>query len=515
VVSWFGTSKVDHPLSDPKESRKIIAELPQDPAKAMGEIGYWLDSIAALDAFRVDRRLELLDEFELAARPRLRKLAQDYLQLRQQKFQENRLWTALADFWRLSGTGYVQCVEGFQADAPGGSSIKSRMPMITARAIRALGQQLKWLLLRYGPIDGTLWGQIGSVYAFAETKGFADKECALFDTSQGLSSPKLELIRVLMLYAGSADCLLPDGIEVAERTVALFSSRFMLEVEPEAGCTHVFDLAMRKPPMRPHGASLDASLRYFGAGPAFDEMGRLLGVLLSEGVLPSDVNLGADFDPKLTADVWRHLLQYWALKPPERGSDRRPSNVRLTIAEGFANLICSIEPAMERSLDFSPESLGTDSESWVAENASDGGYGAVVPGSKSDWVKVGSLLAVKGEGDKYWSVGVIRRLLRDGEFNRHVGIELITRAAVPVRLSPFGAIAADNAVRDNDPGVLLTRQPDADRQIRVLLRAAAFTPAQQLELRVRGQVYQIAPSKLIESSTEYDLGQFTVLSRAS
>ena len=297
--------------------------------------------------------------------------------------------------------------------------------------------------------------------------------------------------------------------------MAWFAPQFLLESDPEEGCTHVFDLAMRKPPARPHGASIDASVRFFGAGPVFDQMNRLLGTLLTEGALPSDVSFGAEYDPKTVAVVWRHLMQYWALKSPERSSDRRPANVRLTVVQGFADVIGSLEPATAHNLDFSPEGLRGDSESWVAENASDGGYGAVVPGTKSDWVRIGSLLGVKAEDDKYWGVGVIRRLLRDGELNRHVGIELLTRSAIPVRFSPTGPISAANATRENDPGVLLTRQPDAERRIRLLLRAGGYTQDQQLELRVRGQVYTVAPARLVETGTEFDLGLFTVIQRIS
>jgi hypothetical protein len=194
-----------------------------------------------------------------------------------------------------------------------------------------------------------------------------------------------------MLSAGSADSLLPERIDIAERTVAWFSPRFVLESAPEVGCTHVFDLAMRRPPARPHGASMAPSVRYFGAGPAFDEISRLLTVLQTDGVLPSDINLGGTYDSKLVAEVWRHLIQYWAVNPPERSSNRTAANVRLTVVEGFANLIYSLEPGTQHSLDFSPERLSVNSESWVAENASDGGYGAIVPG-KRDWVTIGSLL---------------------------------------------------------------------------------------------------------------------------
>lgn len=126
MLSWFNTGKVDHPLGDAKESRRTIVELPKDTYKAMSEISFWLDSVNTTEGFKPNRRLELVDELDVAARPHVRKLAQEYLQLRQQKFQEDRLWMALSDFWRLTGEGYVQCIEAFQADAPGSGAVKSR-----------------------------------------------------------------------------------------------------------------------------------------------------------------------------------------------------------------------------------------------------------------------------------------------------------------------------------------------------------------------------------------------------
>jgi hypothetical protein len=515
VAVWFKSSKVDHPLAEPKDSRKIISELPQDSIKALGEVAYWLDSVHSTAGFRVDRRIELIDEFEQYARPRLRKLGQDYLQVRQQKFQENRLWVAQADYWRLAGAVYLQCVEGVRANAPGAGAVKARTPVIVGRALRALGQQLKWLMLRYGPVDPSVWGHLGSLYAFAESAGIATKEVDLYEGGHDRTSARHELLRILMLFAAATDSLLPVQVEIAERSVAWFVRDFLLEVTPEAGCTHVFDIAKRGPPARPHGAAMEASLRFFGAGRAFDEIDRLRRIVVNEGALPRDVNLGGEFDPKDVAEVWRRLLQYWALKPPERASERRAVNVRLTIVQGLDNVITNMDPAIGGDLDFSTKGPVIDSESWVAVNASDGGYGAVVPEAKSDWVQVGSLVGVKAEAEKYWSVGVIRRVTRDAEHSRHVGIELLTRAALPVQLSPVAPISAANALLENDPGILLTRKADADRQVRVLMRGGSYTPGQRIELRARGQAYQLTPTKLLASEIEFDLGQFTLVQRVT
>lgn len=83
MLSWFATQKVDHPLAEVKQSRRVIEDLPNDTHKALTEILFWLDSVNTTEGFRVDRRLDLIEELDQAARLHVRKLAQDYLQLRQ------------------------------------------------------------------------------------------------------------------------------------------------------------------------------------------------------------------------------------------------------------------------------------------------------------------------------------------------------------------------------------------------------------------------------------------------
>ena len=514
MLNWFNTAKVDHPLAGAKEGRRVVADLPRDTFKAMTEIAFWLDSVNTTPGFRLDRRLELVDQFDQAARPHLRKLAQDYLQVRQQKFQEHRVWMSLSEFWRLVGDGYVVCIEGFQADAAGAGSIKPRLAAIVGRALHARAQRLKWLMQRYGPIESALWADLGRLYAFAEAKRIADGALPFYEGAPP-SSPRQELLRALMLAAASSESLLPEQIDLAERSVAFLAPRFVISAAPEPGCTHVFDCAMAQAPQRNRSGQQDSSVRHFGAGGAYDELSRLLGVLRAEGALPSDVALGALPEPGAVEAVWRHLLQYWSAQAPERRSERRAANVRLTVIPGFNELMAALEGTRADTLDFSGGQNDGRSESWVVENASNGGYGALVPASGSDWLQVGALIAVKAESESRWSAGVVRRMLREDGDGYRVGIELLAQPAFAARLAPAGAISSFNATRDNDPAVLLTRKPDADRQVRMLLRAGTYTAGQTLEIRVRGQAVEAAPARLVESTSEYDLAVFTLLRRVA
>jgi hypothetical protein len=512
MLNWFNTSKIDHPLAAAKESARVVDDLPRDPFKALEEISFWLDSVNTTTGFRLDRRLELAGELDLAARTHLRKLAQDYLQVRQRKFHEHRLWSVLTRFWQLAGEAYDACIEGYRDDAPGAGAIRQRLALVVGRALHARGQRLKWLLLRYGPIESVLWGDLGRLQLFAESKAIADSAVTLYD-GMAASSASQELTRALMLAAASTESLLPEQIDLAERSVAWFAPRVALAAAPQSGCTHVFDCAMRQPPQRHRGGARDASVRYLDPGDACAEIARLLRILDAEGVLPSDIALGADADPAAVGTVWRHLLQYWQASPPERRYQRRPVNVRLTVISGFDALMDALEGTRAATLDFSDGQPAAGPESWVAQDASDGGYGALVPAAPGDWLGIGALVALRAEGETRWGAGVVRRVQRSGEQEYRLGIERLARVAYAIRLAPSGVISSFNATRDNDPGVLLTPKPDAERQVRLLLRSGTYTAGQALEIRVRGQVYEAHPARLVESGRDYDLAVFTILRR--
>ena len=71
------------------------------------------------------------------------------------------------------------------------------------------------------------------------------------------------------------------------------------------------------------------------------------------------------------------------------------------------------------------------------QNVSLGGYGAILPLLRSDWLQIGCLLAVRGEhGD--WQIGVVGRLQYDAERQTHVGIEVLAARLMAVRVRMEG-----------------------------------------------------------------------------
>ncbi len=513
-MALFGGGKPDHPMADIKQAKKLIAELPaNDPLKALDEATFWLDSICRTEEFRLDHRFELFDLLDRAAKNHQRKLAQEYLAIdRQEKFRENKLWTTVFEFWKQLGSAYGQCVEQFQAGASGAGAIKKDLPAIIARALRALTLQLKWILLRYGQVEDRVWGELGRLYHFAESKGLATGTIEIYPGAHGEGTVQHEFLKAMMLGVSSTDGLTPLKQELAERIIAHFGDMYIMQTKPAPGCNYFFDLSMRKPAARMmKGSEPNKMTRFFGAGKALPALEQLMQEIKAKDSVPSHINLGGTFDAGLVLSVMRHLAQYWSDNPPARGSERRKIATRMTVVHGFRQMLKNVAPAGDdTSLAF--EAMN-GCESWIVENVSEGGFGAIIPQVKGDWLKVGDLLGVQTETAQYWGAGVVRRITRDEYQQRRVGIQLLSNTVIPVKLSPSGNVSSSNAAREGEPAMLLSTTPDQNGEIALLLRAGSFTPGQALEMNVRGNQYYLMSSTLAEGGDDFDLAKFKGMQR--
>ncbi len=515
AIKWLG-GKVDHPMSDAGQARQVIDGLPaNDAAKALEEVTYWLDSINQTGEFKLNQRFENIDLLDGAVRNHLRKLSQDYLAMpRQLKFQEHRLWSAIFGFWRQLGDGYLQCLKQYEEGLIGMTIVRKSLPVIVARVVRALTFQLKWKLLRYGPVEPRIWVELAHVYSIAEQRGFADGVIAVYPGALGESTVKREFLTAMMFFAASPEGLPPLRQEIAERTAAHLASGFRISTKPD-GCTHCVDLASPGPPVRMFkGVEPKATLRFLGAGKGRAELNQLIKKILETGTVPQDVNLGGGHATDNVIGTLRHLAQYWSDQPPARGSERRKTAGRITVVPGLKDILKTLDPSDDDTLDFSLSQPAGSGESWIVEDVSDGGYGAIIPTVKSDWIKVGTLVGVQSEASKYWGVGLIRRIVRDEKEQRHVGIQLLTTTAIPVKISLSQTLSFTDADRETERAILMSTGPDSRGEIGVVMRGGLFNGRDSLNMTVSDKSFQLTPVGLIEGGEDFDWAKFKIQQRA-
>jgi hypothetical protein len=243
-----------------------------------------------------------------------------------------------------------------------------------------------------------------------------------------------------------------------------------------------------------------AGLRCFGPGNAITSLQAI--IQRAEGTRELPQSLGPNSDPDAALEVLRHLAVLWSPEPPERKHARHTVKSRLTIAHGFAGALEALGSAAA-SLDFDQRAA----ESWVVENVSAGGFGAIVPQAKGDWLRVGTLLAMQPDGGNNWLVGAIRRVSRTSAQEARVGIETISRAPKVVKFRVRGL--------GEETGLLLPSAVLGSGEVSIALRAGVYPPGQNLEAHFEGREHVYLPQGGPERAEDYELIRFREMIRES
>ena len=494
MLNLFGSSKPDHPMAELKDARRILDEIPANDAfRALDELTHWLESVRTTEGFKPDDRVQLAQLIDEAAQVHARKLQRDYISNpRLSKFQEQRLWGAIHGFWGEVAQLYTACMDLYSSGAKGADAIRNLLPLLTARALRALAAQIKWRYIRYGPFDNSIWASLAKVYALAETRKFTQARVAVYPGSPGESSPEQEFLRVAMLAASSPDSLLPMEMEIAERLIAHFSTSFKLVPEQQPDIAYWIDLAVGHPPLRLARPPQHApSLRFFAAGKASQELDELIKTIAASGQVPSTIGLGGSYDAGMVLEVLKHLALYWSPKPPERRHPRHRVKSRLNVTPGLQGLHSMLDPSS--SLDFNQGHV----ENWIVDDVSAGGFGATIPQVKGEWLRVGCLVGLQPEGGENWVIGVIRRLNRDTALQGSVGIQSLARIAIPMRLQVQGGSDAESAILLNPAAEAL--------EVQFLLSPGVFVPGQSFQFERNGKTVLLMQASVIERGDDYEL----------
>ena len=512
MLGLLRKSRSDHPMADEKGAREFLAELPvQDPYKTLEELCYWLGATREAEGIKPLRAFEIIEQLDAAGKNHIRRLSQEYLAggVRLQKFQEQRIWNTVVEFWRQLAAAYEFCLAQTQPGVSGSGALKPQSAVIVGRALRALGLEVKWAFMRYGPVDPTVWGRFGALYAQAEAGGYAARVGPLYPGPHGESSCQREYLRSLMLAISATDSLLPRKLEIAERMIAHYADTFVLKREAASGCHYFVDLQAAKPPARMMAqVSPAASVRFFGPGEASTRVERLADTISASGAIPSDLVLGGTYDPSVVSEVARHLGRYWSAKPPARREERRRIVARIHVVHDFDDVL-GIISGESRELDFQQ-----NIETWTVENESANGFGATILQSSSDWLRVGTLLGIKLEDGNAWGVGIVRRLTNQEGQQRYVGIQTLARGGARVKLFPMNA---PNAASGDDAVLLPSSSADSSGtgELSLLMRMGTFSPKQSFQMRAYEREYLLVPKALIEGGQDFDMAKFRVLQRAA
>lgn len=494
--------KTEHPLADARELRKVLAELPRDNAfRALDEIAGWLESMAGVAEFPRDRLYEVVLQLEDAAQPHLKRLAREYFHTsRLSRSEENRLWSINYGVSTLLADSYERCLSAVVEKPRTGELARSVLPALTIRQIAALARMLKWELFHYGPSRSELWQRAGRALLAAEAAGLANKAVALPGRS-GMTTPQFEYQKLMVFQAASLDSLVPLEIEVAEQLIAYFLPSFVYTERALIDSVYWSDLTLPQAPLRLARMPAQAAptQRFIKPGPAHEAMMVVREQLERGNEMPPEIPLGTQYPPKLLVRVLRHLTTYLSPIPPQRKHERHRVMNRMAVLNGLVNAFAAFAGKFEDRIP------GLAMESWVVENVSRGGFGAVLSSQPGEWMRVGALIAMQPEGGENWLVGVIRRYRRINENEAQVGIQVLAHRVVAEELRVRTASSYASAA--GVPALILTDGNEPD-EFRLILPPATFDPRVSMEYARDGRRYVLAPVTMLEQTADYELARY-------
>lgn len=499
LAGLFG-KKSDHPLANLKSAQQVLDDVPKaDALKALLELTSWVESLRDhADEFRMDHQVAVLRLLDEAAQPHVRKLLRDYFAVQAlNKFQENRVWTALNDFFALSEQAHATILALYGKGERGAAAIKPQLALLAARGIVAATGRLKLAAARYALVDPVLWAHLAEMYACAEAGNFLEEVVPLYPGAGINTSVKREFVGVMVWFSVGTGSLSPLHIHIAERLVAHLNKYLTVERQAIAGSQWAINLLQPTPPMRvTTETTIHPGLRFLGIGGVEVVLNNLV-KSLEKGILPEDVNLGgAVYEVELVRDVARLLVVRCILPPPTRRNTRRKLKVNLHVANGFFKLVENTDIG----LNFSNET----NEVWEVEDISATGFRSVTTPSALDNIKIGSLIGSKPENLGSWGVGIVRRLSRDAENRLHVGVEILANQVIGVSLG-----AREYAGGGEDALALYLNKPnDNSGEAWLLMKPGTFLSNRSFNMKVGDKAYLLLPLGMVESGEDYDLARY-------
>jgi hypothetical protein len=499
MLSGIFGKKSDHPLAELKSVQALLDDMPKNDAhRSLAEITDMVEMLLESNDFKLDHQFAVLRMIDDAAQQYQRKLVREYFTpFEINKFQENRLWTALGNWSNQVAAAYFQVFSQYIRGEKGAGAIKSHVPLLAARTVHALMWKLKFVTAHYGKVDPAIWASLLQLYKHAEQQQYLDNMVSLYPGTAGGTSVMQELGHMMVWYDAGLSALSPLYIHLTERIMAQYGSTIEIQRLPNQNTRLCIDLNQPGEPTRVNAsATTHPAMRFIGLPEMKAKLEELMKVL-NKNIVPNDINLGGNYEASVIKEAAQYLLSY-IVAPPMRRAARRAADVTLSVVSGF-----------DRVMDSADAMLGfeeAEKAQWVTEEISVTGFSSRVPYKTSAGIGIGSLLGFQPDGVPHWGVAVVRRLVRDEDMLR-VGAEILSSQVISVMLNQNKV--AGGAIENGQPALWLSsKQNDATGEAQLLMRADTFSPGRSLQIQMNGKNYLLMPSGLQEKGLDYDLAKF-------
>lgn len=463
-VAFGRGGQPDHPLRTVADAKKAVEELPAaDPHSALAELTALVKTMNETDAFKPERRVDILFELDDAARRLWKVLGSEHLAPGGTPGKgEGNLAIPRAFFDSAS-----EFTEGFAItlDHPD----IDRKQLDPAKLARVYLRNMRWLAKRLVlahmlrlPVTGAIWEKIHRRYGLAQEDGVATLAQPVYEGNRSVSSSRQEYIRCLLLELAGPDSLPGRQVELAFRVTGRVASA--VHIDDKRSDSTVFAVV----PMGDSRPMLAAALAASAApAPLYIDATLTLpklraGLERDMGRDPKDADtLYVDYTLAERFAMMKRLLEHWGMDPPQRRTRRvaMAAPARLIHQhESVANVLPAFSRGVvpDKPLDLQLKIDDTTATLTRAKlraanrvgparviDGSNGGLGLAVRPQDAKWAVHDALVGVLIEPGNDWVVGVIRRIFSIDQELR-LGIQVLSTRAQVVVLSTDTTMRRDS-----------------------------------------------------------------------
>jgi hypothetical protein len=542
----FGNPHKD-PLADVKTAERWLASFPaNDPLAAHGQLLTELGKFAERHARRTPSRLEAVFYADTCAQSLRKTLAAQYVEhaTRSSKI-ENQLWAALFDLTQAFLVCYGAFTHEVSAHAQS-SKWQAMLPELVARQIMHLALDAKIRLYRYEQWIPAKWAELHGLFALACSRQIERAQLALA-ANGGTTTVEHEYIVALMLHLMNSGNLGAKEVEWLTGELDEWCAPLRLTLEPSSVTSFYVDLGSRAGLKRRVPAPLEGHVLFLDTRP--------LHALLMQNVVMLESKIRSQPLSNRTARRTEKLNLMSKLasqvdpefKPFARRGERTSAVGAVDAIVGFAKISAylreeevspmpeldtgtSFDGTMElavfgrmrnepdRRLELARRRLANFAAPggpWEVKDVSQTGFRLIAPMSVANAVTLGTLAAIRPQGQRVWTLGIVRRMRRLTSDRAEIGLQVIANTLVGVDLieQRTRSIDTDYSVEGEDTtvngrsfhGLFLTlRKRDSAHGVQsLIIPAIEYQTTRRFRLQTLKSSSSIRFGRLIEQQPDW------------
>ena len=436
---------------------------------------------------------------------------------------EQQAWDSVCRLWQALTLSYQYCLQGC---LEGDAGVSEHVTLITQRCLRCTGLLMLEYYRAYRQVEEKLWQQLHSLYAYAESRGYAQTPVKdSLNTLAESSSCAAVYVQATLINLANPYQFSFRQLNLLDRWLDKWGARVAVNAT-RANSSEQVEVAVDLSGAANSTIAQTDSLRYLDMRRLSDGLRKRI-QFLRKGGAPADLDIGKGCAQPDCEKFLALLHKQWCEMPSGRICQRRPSESAAQVSFGmpamhfFINGKKPFEQAdksagldwkavqelqmfghlSEKTVDLRAEKLGFALETWQIQDESALGYCLTRPVQGSDRISHHQILAFRPDDTSRFVLGIVCWLTLTDAGELVLGVRVLPGAPVAIGVKPAGANQAGQSKLV--PALMLPKVAALKTEPSLIIPVGWFQPGKVLEVQVPA-AQQVKLQALLDKGSDYD-----------